>query len=215
MEIIRRLDALERTVAPLTTLDFSPVGSRVAKIGDTMSGGLVITMSPNGAGSDAIARGLGQKDADVSTSVLDMAASYGSSFTYIRSGSKFLKMGYDASADAAVLVVYQDAVGFMNLQLVAKEVGVNPTQKLGFFYQAPISRPAALVQTYATADRTLSAYTADAESGAYTGAADGEAKLVDLNALRVAYENLRALTEDLTKFVNSLVDDLQAYGLEQ
>jgi len=87
--------------------------------------------------------------------------------------------------------------------------------KLAFFGATLASRAAALTQTYATADRTLSAYTPDPESVAYTGATDGEAKLADLQALRVAYENLRAFTEDLAQFVNSLVDDLQTYGLEQ
>lgn len=67
-------------------------------------------------------------------------------------------------------------------------------------------------QTYATADATLSAYTPDDESVAYTGAADGEAKLTDLNALRVAYENLRAFTEDLAAFTNALIDAAQANG---
>lgn len=87
--------------------------------------------------------------------------------------------------------------------------------KLGFFGATLASRAAALTQTYATADRTLSAYTPDSESGAYTGAADGEAKLADLNALRVAVENLRALAEDTAQFLNAVVDDLQTYGLEQ
>lgn len=52
--------------------------------------------------------------------------------------------------------------------------------------------------------QVLNAYTTDTESGAYTGAADGEAKLTDLNALRVAYENLRASYDDLrTKLITS------------
>lgn len=92
--------------------------------------------------------------------------------------------------------------------------------KLAFFGATLVARAAALTQTYATADRTLSAYTADNESGAYTGIDNAQggtpyAQLTDLNALRAAYENLRALTEDLAQFVNALVDDLQAYGLEQ
>lgn len=71
----------------------------------------------------------------------------------------------------------------------------------------------AFTQTYSTADPTLSAYTPDSEAIAYTGAADGEAKLADLNALRVAYENLRAFTEDAVAMLNSVVDNLQANGL--
>lgn len=86
---------------------------------------------------------------------------------------------------------------------------------VGFYGVAPVTRPAALTQTYSTADRTLSAYTPNTQGTAYTGAADGEAKLADLNALRVAYENLRAFVEDLAQHHNAVVDDLQAYGLEQ
>lgn len=93
---------------------------------------------------------------------------------------------------------------------------------VGFFGKAPAAQPAAYTQTFATADRTIDAYTADAESGAYTGDAGGTgtvtaaanvAKLADLNALRVAYENLRAHTEDIAKALNAVIDDLQSLGL--
>lgn len=92
--------------------------------------------------------------------------------------------------------------------------------KIAWFGQAAVARPAALTQTYSTADRTLSAYTPDSESGAYTGIDNAQAgtpyaQLTDLNALRVAYENLRAFTEDGLQFLNALVDDMQAYALEQ
>lgn len=91
---------------------------------------------------------------------------------------------------------------------------------VGFRGAAPVAMPAALVQTYATADRTLSAYTPDDESAAYTGIDNAQAGTVyatvaDLNALRAAYENLRAFLEDLAQFANALVDDLQLQGLEQ
>jgi hypothetical protein len=93
----------------------------------------------------------------------------------------------------------------------------------GFYGIAPVTRPAAYTQTYATADKTLGAYTADDESGAYTQVGAGAdtvditdtAKLADLNALRTAVENLRALVEDSTQMLNSVVDDLQASGLLQ
>jgi hypothetical protein len=87
--------------------------------------------------------------------------------------------------------------------------------KVGFFSVTPVVRASAITQTYSTTSRTHAAYTADPESGAYTGAADGEAKLVDLNALRVAYENLRVAYESTSQLLNAVVDDLQAYGLEQ
>jgi len=91
---------------------------------------------------------------------------------------------------------------------------------IGFFGATPVGRAAALTQTYSTADRTLSAYTADDESAAYTGIDNLQSgtiygQVADVNALRVAYENLRAFTEDLAAFVNALVDDMQGYGLEQ
>ena len=87
--------------------------------------------------------------------------------------------------------------------------------KFGLFGVGPAARAAAFTQTYSTAGRTVSAYTADDESGAYTGAGDGEAKLADLNFLRIAVENLRARCEENTKLINSLIDDAQGYGLAQ
>jgi len=84
---------------------------------------------------------------------------------------------------------------------------------VGFYNTAPVAKPAAYTQTYSTADRTLAAYTANVQGTAYTGAADGEAKLADLNALRVAYENLRAFCEDAVQMLNAVVDDHQALGL--
>lgn len=100
--------------------------------------------------------------------------------------------------------------------------GIKLLDDVGFFGKAPAAQPAAYTQTFATADRTIDAYTADAESGAYTGDAGGTgtvtaaanvAKLADLNALRVAYENLRAHTEDIAKALNAVIDDLQSLGL--
>lgn len=110
-------------------------------------------------------------------------------------------------------MTFADAINIILNATTGTKIGTATTQKLGFWNATPVVRPSAYTQTYSTADKTLSAYTPDAESGAYTGAADSEAKLVDLNALRVAYENLRAFTEDLAGVVNSLVDDLQAVGI--
>lgn len=89
---------------------------------------------------------------------------------------------------------------------------------IGFYGTAPVAQPAAFTQTYSTADRTLGAYTPDSESGAYTGidnlqAGTPYAQLTDLNALRVAYENVRAFVEDIAQMLNALVDDHQALGL--
>jgi len=45
--------------------------------------------------------------------------------------------------------------------------------------------------------QTTLPYVSDPEAVPYVGAVDGEAKLNDLNALRVAYENLRISYDDL------------------
>lgn len=89
--------------------------------------------------------------------------------------------------------------------------------RLGF-NAAPIAKPAAYTQTYATASRTHGAYTPDVENVAYTGSpadAPSTAKLADLNALRLAYENLRVSHESTKAVLNQVIDDLQAYGLLQ
>jgi len=47
-------------------------------------------------------------------------------------------------------------------------------------------------------------YTSDPQSSAYTGAADGEAKLADLNALRAGYEEVRTAVEDLRSLLDTV-----------
>lgn len=86
---------------------------------------------------------------------------------------------------------------------------------LALFGEAGSTRPSAYTQTYSDATRVFSSYTADDESTVYNPAADGEAQLVDLNALRVACENLRAFAENTAKIVNQHTDDWQAFGAFQ
>lgn len=90
--------------------------------------------------------------------------------------------------------------------------------RIGLFGGTPATKPASYLQTYAVADRTFSAYTANVQSSAYGGIATGAGGLVyagvsDVNTLRLAYENLRAFSEDMAGIVNSLVDDHQALGM--
>lgn len=91
---------------------------------------------------------------------------------------------------------------------------------IGFFSTAPAARVSAYTQTYATATRTFSAYTTNDQSAAYTGQDNVQigsvyAKVVDLNTLRTAYENLRAASDIQGKLINSIIDDMQTYGLFQ
>lgn len=127
-----------------------------------------------------------------------------------RSGGQSLIGGTGAGDDLTLK-------GSSNATPGTVKVGGATTDLVGFYGNTGVAQPSAYTQTYATADKTLSAYTPDDESAAYTGIDNAQAGTVyatvaDLNALRTAYENLRALTEDLAAFVNSIVDDLQSLG---
>jgi hypothetical protein len=89
---------------------------------------------------------------------------------------------------------------------------------MGFLGNAAIARPAAYTQNFTGTSRTVNAYTTDAESGAYTGIDNAQAgtpyaQLTDLNALRTAYENLRASYDNVIMVVTQVIDDFQNYGL--
>lgn len=69
-------------------------------------------------------------------------------------------------------------------------IGNAPTDTLSFFGSTPVVR------------QTLATYTTDTESVAYTGVDNTQsgtvyAKLTDLQALRLAYENLRTSYDDM------------------
>jgi hypothetical protein len=111
-----------------------------------------------------------------------------------------------------------DAVNFVVNATTGTKIGTANTQKIGVWNATPIVQPAAYTQTFSTAARTVNAYTSDPESSAYAGidnlqAGTVYAQLTSLNALRVAYENLRAMTENMQEVVNALIDDHQAIGL--
>lgn len=119
---------------------------------------------------------------------------------------------------AATRTIVADGYNFEFGTTNGTKIGDQTTAKLAFYGSTPVAKPGTMTQTYSTADATLSAYTADNESSAYTGIDNLQvntpyAQVADLNALRVAYENLRAFTEDLAQFTNSLVDKLQSLGL--
>jgi hypothetical protein len=88
--------------------------------------------------------------------------------------------------------------------------------KLGFFGVAPVVRPSALTQTYATASSTHAAVTQLAAPAGGTGVAAGgwstaanrDLAIVSINAARTDIANLK-------NFVNQIVDQLQALGLLQ
>lgn len=111
-----------------------------------------------------------------------------------------------------------NAVNLIVGTVTGTKIGTATSQKIGLWNATPIVQPAAYTQTFATAARTVSAYSADSESVAYTGIDNAQAgtvyaQLTDLNALRTAYENLRAMTENIQQVINAVIDDHQAIGL--
>lgn len=111
------------------------------------------------------------------------------------------------------------------------KIGTATTQKLGFYNATPIVQPAALTQTYSTADATLGNLTAadltDNSGGTSGGttiaavvAADVDTTAAGLATTKNAVATLAAMVDkntadhaDLAQFVNSAVDKLQALGL--
>lgn len=133
----------------------------------------------------------------------------------IHTGStpQFTRLGLGAAADGTASLKTGAGV------IIGGEIDHNGST-VGLFGAAPTTQPTAITQTYSTADKTLGAYTPDDESGAYTGidnlqAGTVYAQVSDLNALRIAYENLRVFAADGIQLLNAVIDDLQLLGLEQ
>lgn len=182
----------------------------------TTSHGIRIADQGSGAGTTWALGVVGADDQSyIAGSLMVGQASAPARKLEVRSATAQQRWSYDASNYAEIAV---SSAGAVTLTATGASDGFcigDSSDNIGFYGVTTVARPAAYTQTYSTADRTLSAYTPDSESVAYTGAVDGEAKLADLNALRVAHENLRAFVEDLAQMVNSVTDDLQAVGLLQ
>jgi hypothetical protein len=118
---------------------------------------------------------------------------------------------------ATSLITIFEAVNIATGTTSGTKIGTSTSQKLGFYNAAPVARQTTYTQTFSTAASTMSAYTTNAQNSAYTGIDNAQAgtvyaKLTDLNLLRVAYENLRAMADNVQQVVNKLIDDNQAYG---
>lgn len=103
-------------------------------------------------------------------------------------------------------------------------IGNAPTDLLGFYGATAIARPTALIQTFATADATLSALTSYLLVNNTTGTPSTTVEDVtatfsqtilnnNFADLIEAYNKLKADHDDLAQFVNSLTDKLQSLGL--
>jgi len=85
---------------------------------------------------------------------------------------------------------------------------------LGFFGLAGGTRATAYTQTYFTADKTH-ANSTYVSPGAYVGGANGYSTTTQAQAIITALGQLNADVVDLKQLVNSIIDDLQTYGLFQ
>jgi hypothetical protein len=202
-------------------------GAFTATVKTSGGAGVVVTQ-----GKSALVRCDGT---DILPAGNDFASLQGVSAITDANGNELLKFTAVASAVNELTVtnaatgsgpLLEGTGGDTNIDVTVRGKGSGGVQvsrsggKLAFFGATLAARAAAITQTYATADRTLSAYTSDPESVAYTGQDNAQAgtvyaKLTDLQALRVAYDNLRVFAEDVAQLLNAVVDDLQAYGLEQ
>jgi hypothetical protein len=91
-----------------------------------------------------------------------------------------------------------------------------PIGSMGLMAQTPGAVSTGYSWVYNTTAKTFPAYSTNAQSSAFTGGLLDllqAAKLSDLNAMRVALENLRVFTENLAKQHNQISVDLAAAGI--
>ena len=91
-----------------------------------------------------------------------------------------------------------------------------PMGSLGLLAMTPASAPTGYSWTYTASTKGFPAYTPNTQSVAFVGGLLDllqAARLSDLNALRVAVENLRVFAENLAQQHNAISLDLKAQGL--
>lgn len=91
-----------------------------------------------------------------------------------------------------------------------------PIGALGLLATNPSAVPTGYSWAYSAEQRNFPAYTPDVKSAAFAGGLLdllAAARLSDLNALRIAVENLRVFTENLARQHNRISLDLAAAGI--
>jgi hypothetical protein len=102
---------------------------------------------------------------------------------------------------------------YTTTERIGLSLGSNATVPLiGFLGTAPVAKPAAFTQTYATASRTHSNITA-VNPAAYAAGANGYSTAAMAAAVHAAVIAHTADIANVKQVVNQLIDDLQAYGL--
>lgn len=89
------------------------------------------------------------------------------------------------------------------------------TNGVGFFAVTPVARASAITQTYATATRTHNNVTSSAVVTTGAALASYGFTQAQADSIPVAINAVAADLLNLKQLVNSIIDDLQAYGLEQ
>lgn len=176
------------------------VGGTVA-----IAGGVAFATGNNNGGPVTITGGAGENNGTGGAVTLTGGASDGAGGT---GGSINLASGAPAGGTD----------GSINIQTVT-------TGKVGFFGATAVVRQSAYTQTYSTADKTHANPTATALTNA-NGTADGtlddvtgsHSQTILNNNFKECTTGINALIldlADLKQLVNSVIDDLQAYGLLQ
>jgi hypothetical protein len=127
----------------------------------------------------------------------------------------------EAGHEDFLLSVQSDVVGLRtgtadnNYSLYIIKGGNNGTAAtIGFLGAAPVARPGAYAQTYSTAARTVANATAtNAPAGGTGTAAGGWSTAANRDAAIASINNCIADVAALKQVVNSVIDDLQLFGL--
>ena len=147
---------------------------------------------------------------------------------YINKGAEaYRDVRLDSGSGVAILnaagtqlrrVFHFDSSDVVQVGHASHPTSVNGSQ-IGLYGVTPVSRPAALTQTYSTASSTHAALTSAAPA-TYTGITNAVvgtvyAQVVDLNALGTIVANLRTDVTNVKNFLNQVVDHLQSLGALQ
>lgn len=119
-------------------------------------------------------------------------------------GQSILQLG-DSAADDDGAVIYDNGTRTMAFRVATTTPLQLGSNALGFIGTAPVTRPAAYTQTYATAARTHVETDANVAHAFNVVFSDVEVEAA-CNALGVRINEIK-------RFMNQILDDLQAYGL--
>lgn len=231
---------------PATLPALSGVNLTALNASNIASGNLAYARMPTGTGAFDIGSG--------NTLTFNRTWLHTGPFTHQRASGVLATFETSTAADGRLEFKYNSSrIGILNMVtggvLLALEtdsgIGLRiqaASRNLGFYGVTPVARPAALTQTYATADRTHAARTAaaltDSTAGtpgttlaALTALTDSPATADALRdelmsvwapilrnwaaSLADQHNKLNADHLDTAQFANVLADDLQSLGLEQ